>query len=305
MILASASQEIQILLDAVALGSVYAVMAVGIGLVFGVLRLVNFAYGQLIMVGAYALALTSDQRPAVSILVCFAVVLAFTMAMEVAVFRPLRSATPSTMLVATFAVSFLLQAIAIVKFGTIGKIAVVLPGLFQPVSIGSVHVRWITIVSIVVGAGALGGIGLLLGRTSIGLQMRAAAVDFSTARVLGVRANAVIAVAVFISGLLAATVAVILPIAAVPLVTPDYGLKETIFVLVGVVVGGLDRLWSATLGGFAIGFATSYLGAKLPIFGLGEPVYLDSAVFLLVILVLLIRPGGLFAPSRRSAAERV
>lgn len=305
MILASASQEIQFLLDAVALGSLYALMAVGIGLVFGVLRLVNFAYGQLIMVGAYALALTSGQPPAVSILVCFAVVLAFTMAMEVAVFRPLRSATPSTMLVATFAVSFLLQAIAIVKFGPIGKIAVVLPGLFQPVSIGAVHVRWITIVSIVVGAVALGGIGLLLERTSIGLQMRAAAVDFGTARVLGVRANAVIAVAVFISGLLAATVAVILPIAAVPLVTPDYGLKETIFVLVGVVVGGIDRLWSATLGGFTIGFATSYLGAKLPIFGLGEPVYLDSAVFLLVILVLLIRPGGLFAPSRRSAAERV
>ena len=96
---------LQTLIDATALGSIYALMAVGIGLVFGVLRLVNFAYGQLIMAGAYALALTNGYKPVVSIAICFAVVIALTMAMELAAFRPLRNASPATMLVATFAVS--------------------------------------------------------------------------------------------------------------------------------------------------------------------------------------------------------
>ena len=85
--------------------------------------------------------------------------------------------------------------------------------------------------------------------------MRAASTDFRTARLLGVRADTVIGVAVLLSGVLAATVAVILTV-QLPLVTPDFALKETIVVLVGVVVGGIDRLWTATLGGFAIGFAT-------------------------------------------------
>jgi branched-chain amino acid transport system permease protein len=300
--------ELQTLVDAIALGAVYALIAVGIGLVFGVLRLVNFAYGQLIMVGAYTLALTSHLAPAVSILICFAVVLGFTLTMELVAFRPLRNASPPTMLVATFAIAFLLQSIAVVKFGTIGKIAVVLPQLNQPVSIGGLNVRWITIVAIVVGGVTLAALALLLYRTGIGLQMRAAAADFRTARLLGVQANGIITFAVLLSGLLAAMVAVILPVAQVPLVSPDYGLRETIIVLVGVVLGGIDRLWSATAGGFAIGFATGALGGFLPSTGewpFTSSVYLDSAIFALVILVLLIRPSGLLAPVRRSGAERI
>ena len=85
---------VQTLIDAAATGSVYALMAVGIGLVFGVLRLVNFAYGQLIMAGGYTLALTNNLNPAVSILVCFAVVIGLTMTLDVVAFRPLRRASP-------------------------------------------------------------------------------------------------------------------------------------------------------------------------------------------------------------------
>jgi branched-chain amino acid transport system permease protein len=296
---------IQQLLDGIALGSLFALIAVGIGLVFGVLRLINFAYGQLIMAGAYALALTSDKSPAVSILICFGVVLGLTAVLDVVVFRPLRGATPPRMLVATFAVSFLLQSIAVVKFGTIPKFVAPLPNLNHPATIGSLHVRWITIVTIIVALVALGGLALLFEKTTLGLQMRAAAVDFQTARLLGVRANAVITFAVLLSGLLAAAVAVILPIASTPIVTPDFALRETIIVLVGVVVGGIDRLWTATLGGFAIGFCTSFFDAKLPVYGLGNRIYLDSVIYVLVILVLLLRPSGLFAPRRQSAVERV
>ena len=299
---------IQTLLDAVALGSVYALIAVGIGLVFGVMRLVNFAYGQLIMAGAYALALTNSWNPVLSILLCFGVVIGLAMTMELAAFRHLRNASPATMLVATFAISFLLQNVALLKFSSIGKLVSTLPQLNQPLEIGSLHIRWITIVSIAIGAGVLIALALLLNHTTIGLEMRAAAHDFQTARLLGVRANLVIAFAVFLSALIAAIVAVVLPIAQTPLATPDYGLRETIIVLVGVVVGGIDRLGSATLGGFAIGFVTGALGGFLPTEGtwpFTSGLYLDSAVYALVILVLLVRPSGLFARSRRSAVERV
>jgi branched-chain amino acid transport system permease protein len=299
--------ELQTLIDATALGSVYALMAVGIGLVFGVLRLVNFAYGQLVMAGAYTLALTNGWNPAVSIVTCFAVVIGLTMLMEVAAFRPLRNASPATMLVATFAISFLLQSIALLKFGTLGKTAGTLTGLNRPIGDGELIVRWIWIVAIVVAVVTLAGLLLLLNRTSLGLHMRAAAADFRTARFLGVRANAVISFAVLLSGVLAAAVAVILTTEN-PYVTSDYALRDTIIVLVGVVVGGLDRLWSATLGGFAIGFATGALGGFLPSTGdwpFTSGVYLNSAVFGLVILVLLLRPAGLFVARGQRAVERV
>ena len=158
-----------------------------------------------------------------------------------------------------------------------------------------------TLVAIAVAALALGLLALLLARTTLGLHMRAAAADFQTARLLGVRADRVIASAVLLSGVLAAVVAVILTVRT-PLVTPSFALMETIVVLVGVVVGGLDRLWTATLGGFSIGFATGVINGALPT---EHTVFLPSAVFALVVVVLLLRPGGLFAPGRSALVERV
>ncbi len=296
-----AAVNAQTFVDAVGLGAVYALMAVGIGLVFGVLRLVNFAYGQLVMAGAYTLALTSGWPLAAGIAMCFAVVVALSFGMERLVFRPLRTQSPAVMLVATFAIAFLLQSVALLKFGALGKPASSVASLNQAITVAGVDVRKVTLVAIAVAALALGLLALLLKRTSIGLHMRAAATDFRTARLLGVRANSVIAFAVLLSGLLAAAVAVILTVQT-PLVTSDFALKETIIVLVGVVVGGIDRLWSATLGGFAIGFAIGFLGGALPT---DKSVYLPSVVFALVILVLLLRPAGLFTRGRASVVDRV
>jgi branched-chain amino acid transport system permease protein len=296
--------DAQTLIDSVGLGAVYALMAVGIGLVFGVLRLVNFAYGQLVMAGAYTLAFTSHLHPAVSILACFVVVIALSTALDLAVFRPLRGQSPAVMLVTTFAIAFMLQAVARiidVRDGTIGEPVRVLGGLNRAVSIGGVNVRQVTILAIVLGAVSLALLALLLGKTTIGLHMRAAAADGQTARLLGVRSNRVVGFAVFLSAVLAALVAIVLTVRR-PLVTPIFGLQETIVVLVGVVVGGLDRLWTATLGGFAIGFATGVINGALPT---DKTIYLPSAVFVLVILVLLLRPAGLFAPRGTATVERV
>jgi len=300
-----ASLGFQTISDAVASGAIYALMAVGIGLVFGVLRLVNFAYGQLVMAGAYTLAFTSTWPVAASIATCFAVVVALSLAMEVSVFRPLRDQSPAVMLVTTFAIAFLLQAIALIvdlRNDTLGEVVFSSIGsLNEAVTVADVNIRKVTIVAVGVAAFSLLVIALLLGRTTIGLHTRAAANDFRTARLLGVRANRVITFAVVVSGLLAAAVAVLLVVAN-PLVTPEFALHDTIIVLVGVVVGGIDRLWTATLGGFAIGFASGIINGLLPT---DQSVYLPSVLFGAVILVLLLRPGGLFAWGRPTSVERV
>ena len=287
--------EPQVQVDAIGIGAVYALMAVGIGLVFGVLRLVNFAYGQLVMAGAFALAFASDRDWPVwaGIVLCFAVVIALSMAMERVVFRPLRTQSAATMLVATFAVAFLLQAIALVldqRDDTLGEPAASLARLNLPWVIFGTDVRKITVVAIVTAAVCLLALMVFLERTTVGLQMRAAAMDFQTARLLGVRANRVIASAVLISGILAAIVAVMLTVQQ-PLVTSTFALRETIVVLAGVVVGGMNKLLSATLGGFAIGYASGLLGGALPT---EQSQYLPSFLFGLVILTLLVRPAGLF-----------
>ena len=299
--------DAQNLVDALGLGAIYALMAVGIGLVFGVLRLVNFAYGQLIMAGAFTIAYASRANwPTwAAVAACLGVVLVLSLVMEVAVFRPLRRQSPAVMLVATFAIAFLLQNVALLVVlkvqGQLGVPASAVAQLSRAVSIAGVDVRKVTIVSFVVAVVALSLLWLLFSRTTIGLHMRAASTDFTTARLLGVSANRVIAIAVVIAGVIAAAVAVLLT-ARTPYVQSDFALHDMIIVLVGAVVGGIDRLWTATLGGFAIGFASGVIYGALPT---DKSVYLPSVLFTLVILVLLVRPAGLFAGSRSSVVERV
>ena len=306
--------DAQTVVDSIGLGAMYALMALGIGLVFGVLRLVNFAYGQIVMVGAYALAFASQPTHHLwaaplptwqAVLLCVAVVLLLSFAMEMVVFRPLRSALPAVMLVTTFAIAFMLQAVALLvdlkDDATIGEPVVVVASLNEVVSVAGLDIRKVTILAVALAAAGAALLALFFARTTLGLQMRAAAADFETARLLGVRANLVIGAAVLLSGVIAAVVAVLLSVQNL-LVTPQFALQDTIVVLVGVVVGGIDRLWTATLGGFTIGFATGIIGAALPT---DKSVFLPSAVFALVILVLLLRPEGLFAWGRgRTTVER-
>jgi len=304
--------HVQALIDAIGQGAVFALIAVGIGLGFGVLRLINFAYGQLIMVAAYALVFPGNWPDAASIALAVLAAVAMSLVMERVAFRPLRTADPSTMLVATFAIAYLVQNGALLQYtyrqqGGLGDPVGTLSGLNQAVTIGSLHIRWVTFLAIGAGLVSLGGLVLFLNRTSVGLQMRAASMDFRTARLLGVKADTVIMAAVAISGVLAAVAAVVLSISST-LVNPTTGFQETIFVLVGVVAGGIDRLLSATLGAFAIGFAIDFVGAELPNSGatpFTSNVFMPSVIYLAVIVALLLRPAGLFARRGQRAVERV
>ena len=127
---------LQSLIDAVALGAVYGVVALGIGLVFGVMRLANLAYGELIAAGGYTLAYLDGVPAVVAILACLAVVISLTLVLERVAFRPLRGTSPATMLIATFAISFLLRSIYLLAFGTRGEVVGTLGGLNTAISAG-------------------------------------------------------------------------------------------------------------------------------------------------------------------------
>ncbi len=288
------------LVDAVSLGVVYALIAVSIGLVFGVLRQVNLAQGEVIAIGAYSLWLARGLPAPVAILVCVAVCVAASIVLELVVFRPLGGASPLTTLVVTFGVSYGLEAVWQLIFGSNGNAVSTLSSLNDVAIGGRVDLRWVTVVEIGVGAAMFAILLLVLYRTSLGTKMRATAEDFRTARIVGVRVGSVVTWAFVFAGVSAAVVAVLSTVQT-PLVTPSFGLTLLIVALVGVVLGGIDHLGRATAGGFVVGFVNSIVGSVLPE---QQLVFLPTLTFLFVIVVLLVRPAGLFTP-RGSGAERV
>jgi branched-chain amino acid transport system permease protein len=292
---------LQAIIDAIAVGAVYALVAVGLALVFGVMRLINFAHGELITAGAYSLYVTRNLPLSASIVICFVVCVVMAILIEEIAFRPLRGASPATTLVATFAVAFALEAVWLIAFSPEGRTANLLSTLNQSATHGSVHLRWLTITELGAGVLLLGGTALILARTTIGLEMRAAATDFRAARLLGVRANRVIRFAFVLAGVLAAVVSLLLTVSQ-PLVTPTFGLDVTILALVGAVLGGIDRLATATAGGFLIGFIISILGDELPA---SLSSFSPAFTFGAVILALLLRPAGQLAPLHQSSVDRV
>jgi branched-chain amino acid transport system permease protein len=290
---------VQTLVDAVSVGSLYALTALGIGLIFGVMRLINFAHGELITVSAYALLALVGVPVPLMLFGAIAAALVLALLTERVAFRPLRSADPTTLLISSFAVSFLLQKMLILVVGSRLKGLNFLPDLDRAVLLLGVRLQLLQMVTIAVSAGLLAGLTWFLKATRVGLQMRAAAEDFRMARVLGVRADRVIAVAFALSGILAAAVSCLI-VVQTGTVQPRMGLQLVIIAFVGTVIGGLGNLSGAALGGFLVGAVSILLQAALP------PelrAFREAFVFIAVALVLLLRPQGLLPA--RGLKERI
>jgi len=290
---------VQTLADAISVGGLYALTALGIGLIFGVMRLINFAHGELIMVAGYTLLLFFGEPVAVAMIAAFLAAVLLALATERVAFRPLRSASPATLLISSFAVSFFLQKTLILFVGSRPKGIDFLPALGRQTEILGIRLQSLQIVTIIVSIMLLGGFTWFLRATRFGLQMRAAAEDFRMARVLGVRANRVIAIAFAMSGILAAAVSCLF-VAQTGIVQPRMGLQLVIIAFVGTVIGGLGSLTGAALGGFLVGAGTILLQALLPP---DLRVFREAFVFVAVTLVLLFRPQGLIPA--RGLRERI
>jgi branched-chain amino acid transport system permease protein len=300
---------LQTVIDAVSLGSIYALTALGIGLIFGVLRLINFAHGDFITLGAYALIVPSAAvvaTPSIGawpfyfmIPAVMAVVIMIALLTERVAFRPLRGANMATLLVASFAVSYILQHVILLVYSGRPKAVDVGMKLAESINLGELRVPAIELVAISAALVLLGGLAFFLRHTTYGVQMRAASEDFQMARLLGVRANIVIAFAFAISGLLAAVVSLLL-ITQSGVLSVTMGLGVVMVAFVATVIGGMGSLLGAVVGGFVVGCASGILQVLLPD---SMKQMREAFVFGVVILILLVRPQGLVVT--RAVQERV
>jgi branched-chain amino acid transport system permease protein len=290
---------IQNAIDAISLGAVYALAALGIGLIFSIMRLINFAHGELIMVGGFTLYVLVGQPYLIMMLAAVIVTTILALGMERVAFRPMRNANPATLLIASFAVSFLIQHVALMVFGSRAMGVSFMSELGESVEFAGLRVPRLQIVTIVVTVALLAGLVMFFRMSRMGTQMRAAAEDFTMARLVGVRANRVIALAFAISGVLATLVSFYL-VAQTGSVSYKMGVSMVLIAFVASVVGGMGSLAGAALGGFIIGIVSVTLQAYLPV---DFRPYRDAFVFLLFFAFLLWRPQGLLV--RKSELERV
>lgn len=283
------NQLIQSLVDALSSGATLGLAALAIGLVFGVIRLANFAQGEIITASAYSIIFTWQLGWYVAIPIALIIGIILSLLMEVGVFSRMRTATPATLLVASFALSFLLQRVYELLFTNNVQTAPVAPELARSISLGGIRVQMLSVATILIAGLLLFGLIQFLNKSIWGLQLQAAAADFRTARLVGIPASRVIGLSFVLSGVLAAAVAFVSTVKT-GAVGPTFGIPIVVLALIGAVIGGIDKIYGALAGGFLVGFATSMLASWLPS---DMSNFKDAFVFLLVIIVLIIRPSGL------------
>jgi branched-chain amino acid transport system permease protein len=288
---------IQIAIDAASLGALYALLGLGVALIFGIMNLINFAYGELMMIGGYALVLLASAWAPFMLLAMLAVVVVAALLMDRVAFKPVRDADPTTLLITSFAVSYLLQNVAIMIFGSLPRTTSAGSGLDRPISLGDVTVSRLDLIVLAVAGALIVGLVLLVRRTRLGIQMRAAAENFEMARLIGVSAERVIAAGFAISGLLAGVAAFFL-VARSGSVSPTFGVSAVLIAFIATIIGGLGSLPGAVIAGFGLGVVTVILQEVLPD---SLVPYRDAFVFLVVLLTLVLRPQGLIPRTARAA----
>ncbi len=299
----------QLVFDALSLGGIYAMAALGIALIFGVMNLVNFAHGDYIAFCVFALIVPSSDVVAVMFLgklptillipVILSIGALIAVASEYVIFRHMRGTNPVAMMIASFALGFVIQNVLLTIYSSRAKAISLWPELNKPVSIIGASIPLLQIIVITVTLMVVAGLALLLKKTRIGLEMRAAAENFTMARLLGVRANVVITGAFALSGALAAAVALIM---ATQTGVADIRMGGQIMLtaFIATVIGGLGSLPGAVAAGFLIGAVSVLLQTFLP---LEIRAFRDAFLYVFVIVVLVARPQGLF--TTRTSGPRV
>ena len=284
---------VQDIVTILSLGSIYALLALGLVVVFGQLGFLNFAHGDLMTLFGYCLLfLTLAGTPfwvAVLIAIVFAGLCA--VAMERIAFRPLRGQSPMSLLITSFAISGALHVIFQIAISPRSKpipIPEFLSGYF---TIGEIFIGRAQVFTIIVAIGSLLLLRYFLTHSRMGIGLRASADDFDVARVMGIKANRVIALAFFLSGVLAG-IAALLWISQRGAVFPTLGLTPMIKALIAAIIGGLTNPKGALYGGFFLGFLEATLLSILPD---DLVVFRDAAVLLILVLFLMYRPNGMIA----------
>jgi branched-chain amino acid transport system permease protein len=299
----SGTEAAQQLVNALSLGSVYALFAIGIAAVFAVVGLINFAHGEVLTLAGVAMLLAANAGWPWQTFIPIAIIVGAGSAvlMERIAFRPVRNAPPVTLLLTSLGVSLIIQSALLLWRGPRPE-TINMPDFSNSTfEIGSVVVHWLDVATILTTLVALLGLNLFLRKSVRGLAMRASSEDFTMTRMMGVRANTVITAAFAVSGLLAGIAAFFYLAATTGQVGYDYGFNLLLKGFVAAVIGGLGSLSGAVLGGFIVAAIEVFLQVTLPP---EQTPYSAAIVFGIVILVLLFRPEGIVG-ARGGRAERV
>jgi branched-chain amino acid transport system permease protein len=299
----SFSEGAQQFVNALSLGSVYALLAIGVAAVFAVVGLINFAHGEVLTLSGFAMLLAANAGWPWETFIPIAILTGAVVAvlMERIAFRPVRDAPPVTLLLTSLGLSLVIQSALLLWRGPRPETINMPDFTNSTLHIGSVVVHWLDIATILTTLVALAGLNLFLRKSVRGLAMRASSEDFTMTRMMGVRANTVITASFAVSGVLAGIAAFFYLGATTGQVGYDYGFNLLLKGFVAAVIGGLGSLSGAVLGGFIVAGLEVFLQITLPA---NQTPYSAAIVFGIVILVLLFRPQGIVG-ARGARAERV
>ncbi|MFC7398470.1 branched-chain amino acid ABC transporter permease [Chelatococcus sp. GCM10030263] len=286
-------QLLQHIANALIMGGTYALLGIGLTLIFGIMRIVNFTHGELYTFGAYMMYLFAvvlglnfyaSIAFAIAAGICLGAVIEFTL------LRPKRSADIDTTMLIMIGAWIVMQNTEMLVWGTVAK-SVSTPFPNEPLTMGAVSISWLRVVVLAVALLLIGGTYLIINRTKLGKAMRATFQDSSTAALMGVKVSRIYTTTFALgSGLAAAAGALLGPVFVV---APNMGDIASLKAFAIVILGGLGNVTGAAIGGFILAFAEE-MGA-----GYVSSGYRDAMGFLIIIIVLLFRPTGLFARSER------
>ncbi len=279
---------ISILLSGVSLGGQYALIAIGYTMVYGILRLINFAHGDVFMVAGLIMVYLSANFPlAVSIPLVLALTVLLGFIIERAAYKPLREAPRMSVMISAIGVSYLLQNLATYITGGLPQMYPEIPGISSTITIAGVPTKVVTVVTPILVLVLVAVLTQLINHTKVGMAMRAVARDFETAQLMGIRINAIISVT-FIIGSFLAAVGSILYFTNYQSIVPLSGSLPGLRAFVAAVFGGIGSIPGAVVGAFIIGLSESVIkGSPWSIFS-------DAFTFALLIIILVVKPTGLF-----------
>ena len=276
------------LLSGISVGGQYALIAVGYTMVYGILRLINFAHGDIFTAAGFFMVYIAATLPvqiAIPLVVVLTVILGF--AVERVAYKPLRSAPRMSVMISAIGVSYLLQNLMWYVTGGLAKQYPTIPWISNSITIGSATTKVVTIVTPILTILLVIALVTIIQKTKIGMAMRAVSKDFETAQLMGIKIDSVISTT-FIIGSLLAAIGSVLYFTNYTSVTPTVGAMPGLKAFVAAVFGGIGSIPGAVIGAFIIGICENLIKA------LGYTTFSDAFTFALLIVILLFKPTGLF-----------
>ncbi len=281
------------LIDGLSLGSIYALIALGYTMVYGIAKMLNFAHGDVIMVGAYAILSTIALlgNPIAAIAVAILVCTVLGIVIEKLAYKPLRGASPLAVLITAIGVSYFLQSVAQLIYGA--KSQPVTIGNFGSVAIGSTKISMAAIITLAAGAVIMVALILFIKKTKTGRAMLAVSEDRGAAQLMGINVNKVITVTFAIGSALAACASTFY-LMQIPSTSPTLGAMPGIKAFTAAVIGGIGSIPGAMIGGVLLGIIEK-ISLSIPVLA----PYTTALEFSLLIIILLVKPTGLLGKLKR------